>query len=63
MIGRLRSAVLTLDRPVLEEAGKYTDLEALDPGDEEVNETRHQQESEFIILQLSLCQEAEQESV
>lgn len=35
MIGRLRSAALTLDRPALEDAGKYTDLEALDPAEGE----------------------------
>lgn len=33
--GRLRAAALTLDRPLLEDAGKYTDLEALDPAEGE----------------------------
>lgn len=31
--GRLRAAALTLDRPLLEDAGKYTDLEVLDPAE------------------------------
>lgn len=36
--------VLTLDKPLLEDAGKYTDLEALDPAEEKV--TRGNQETE-----------------
>lgn len=44
--------ILTLDRPLLEDAGKYTDLEALDPAEQrggavrgEGNTTQHVHQS------------------